>query len=186
MGHQRRLTSRAVTACLLLGLCAAAGAGCANEEREQRRELLTPSKAHQQAAARRHAKPAMFDAAGDLLQSSEKVGEIVLPVGLELRSRREHEWRFKTSRVNWEALVKYFDKRLVSLNYERLDGAVSFGNAALKQSPYAKQRYTVVVEELKGSLTSSRVMIRRHTEERPKLTPAQADAKLEEQRKNAI
>lgn len=172
---------------LVIALSCAGAAGCEKRQvEEQRRELLTPSKAHQQAAQKRPGPPPLFDAQGELLASDKKVGEIVLPVGLELRTQRGNEWRFKGDRAHWQAIVRFFDKQLVSMNLQRLSGAVSFGNAALKKDPYAKQRYTVQVEELKGSLTASRVLIRIEEEKRPTLTPAQADAKLEEMRKNAI
>ena len=179
---------RNAIALLLLALCSAGAPGCKkSESEEQQRELLTPAKAHQVAAARKRPTPApLFDAQGELLPSDKKVGEIVLPVGLDLVRQRGNEWRFKTDRVHWEAIVKYFDKQVVAMNYQPLAGSVLFGNAALKQDPYTKQRFTVLVEELKGSLTASRVLIRIEEEKRPALTPEQADAKLEEQRRNAI
>jgi hypothetical protein len=184
MGDQRRLKSRARSPLAAAVLCALLAAlGCGKDETvERRRQLLTPSKAHQE-AVKAKPKPTIYDQRGELLPSTEVVAGLVLPQGLELHSSRDNEWRYRTDKAGWEVLERYFEKRLVAEKVERMVGAVTFGNAAPTEDPQTKQRLTVHVEGLKGSPVASRVVIRLDVSERPKFTPEEADAKLEQMRR---
>jgi hypothetical protein len=157
---------------------------CSSEKQEARRALLRPVDVQQKRIAE-HEKRRLFDAAGELIPSGEKIVGLELPKGVELYRSFEHEWYYEAKRINLGQLDRYFAARLDPLGIDRNATHVTFENATLRDDPKAR-RVTVRIASLIGHTTVSDVYIRQAPPIRQyATTEAQAEAQIEERRKRA-
>jgi hypothetical protein len=173
----------AYSLCVVLLSCGLAACS-SDEQQEGRRALLRPVDTRQKRLAQQE-KHRLFDAAGELIPSGEKIVGLELPKGLELYRSFEHEWYYEAKRINLGQLDRYFAARLDPLGVNRNATYVTFENATLRDDPKAR-RMTVRIASMIGHSTVTDVYIRQAPPIRQyATTQAQAEAQIEARRKRA-
>jgi hypothetical protein len=150
------LAASGVTAILTTSLM-----GCSREQRrqeEQRRALLTPSD-HRQKLEEEERKHKLVDDDGELIPSDQTVAGILIPRGLGEVRAVENRYYFTSSRVPFEALDRYFARRLFTGQIERASpDSVAFIGATIKADPKAL-KVTVRISRIVGSEGNCEVFI---------------------------
>jgi hypothetical protein len=143
----------------VLGMPVLLGAtACGEGEQERKRELLTPRDNERKRAQARE-KRRIFDDKGELLDSGEKVGGVILPKGLTLYRRIDHHFFYRTTDITFEKLDRYFGAQLIATTVDRKDGTVEFGGAVPRTEMNAP-RLDLHVTRLSGGPSSSEVYFR--------------------------
>jgi hypothetical protein len=161
--------------------------GCSREQRrqeEQRRALLTPSD-HRQKLQEEERKRKLVDDDGELIPSDRTVAGILMPRGLGDVRAVENRYYLTSSRVSFEALDRYFAKRLFTGQIERESpDSVRYVAANIKGDPKAL-KVSVRISRIVGPEDNCEVFIQQLTPPPPVMGVAETQAKLREERKFA-
>jgi len=161
--------------------------GCSRQQRsqeEQRRALLTPSD-YRQKLQEEERKRKLVDDDGELIPSDQTVAGILMPRGLGEVRAVENRYYFTSSRVSFEALDRYFGKRLFTGQIERESpDSVAYIGANIKGDPKA-MKVNVRISRIIGTEGNCEVFIHQGVPAPPVKGVAETQAKLREARKFA-
>ena len=168
---------------LAISLLAGGLGACGKDEDEQRRALLKPVDMRQKRIAEREKKK-LFDEAGELIPSDQKVAGLTLPRGVELYRSFEYEWYLEAKHIDVPPLERYFSARLDPLGIEHNNNTVTFTDAYLRDDPRAR-RVTVRLARMIGHTTTTDVYISQVPPPRVFKSGKDAEEQLEAMRKRA-
>lgn len=161
--------------------------GCSREQRrqeDQRRALLTPSD-YRQKLQEEEGKRQLVDDDGELIPSDQTVAGLLMPRGLGDVRAVENRYYFTSSRVSFEALDRYFAKRLFTGRIERESpDSVAYIGANIKADPKAL-KVNVRISRIVGSENSCEVFIQQSIIPPPVKGVAETQARLREEDKFA-
>jgi hypothetical protein len=161
--------------------------GCSGDQRrqeEQRRALLTPSE-YRQKLQEEERKRKLVDDDGELIPSDQTVAGIVMPRGLGEVRTVENRFYFTSSRVPFEALDRYFAKRLFTGQIERPSpDSVAYLGANIKGNPRA-MKVSVRISRIVGSEGNCEIFIQQAIPAPPVMGVPETQAKLREARRLA-